>query len=308
MPSQVMLHTCWAAADSGCCGAARLLTDVRSAVAQCLSRGYSLCLFRCLTDNRLTVDTFALKLVLTPTLIGLISLAGRRWGPSISGLLVGLPLTSGPIAFFVALNQGVGFASATAQGTLTGTISQAAFCVAYGWLAFRFGWLAVLALSSLVFAAFTVVLQGMSLPLLPLYALVVICLVVALRVSVGDPAPSAPTARSLPRWDIPARMIVATSYLMVLTGLAPRIGPHLTGLMSPFPLYAAILAVFAQRLEGPAASVRVVNGLLVGLFGFASFFLVLAGLLPATGIAGAFAAAIITVLMMQAGALWLLRR
>jgi len=40
----------------------------------------------------------AFKLLLTPALLGLVSLAGRRWGPAVSGWLVGLPLTSGPVA------------------------------------------------------------------------------------------------------------------------------------------------------------------------------------------------------------------
>ena len=44
------------------------------------------------------MDSFVLKLVLTPTLIGAASLAGRRWGPAVSGWLVGFPFTSAPIA------------------------------------------------------------------------------------------------------------------------------------------------------------------------------------------------------------------
>ena len=83
------------------------------------------------------MDHLALKLVLTPLLIGAASLAGRRWGPGVGGWLVGLPLTSGPIAFFIALRDGVSFAGAAAVGILAGTISQAAFSVAYGWLAAR---------------------------------------------------------------------------------------------------------------------------------------------------------------------------
>ncbi|MCQ3929465.1 MAG: hypothetical protein DPW16_03320 [Chloroflexi bacterium] len=253
------------------------------------------------------MDTFALKLLLTPTLISLISLAGRRWGPAISGVLVGLPLTSGPIAFFVALNQGVSFASVTAKGTLAGTISQVAFCVAYTGSAFRFGWMVSVLLSSLAFIASTVILQFLSLPLIPLYLFVVLVLILALRVTAKDIEPSS-TAKALPNWDIPVRMMVATTYVVLLTGLAPRIGPHLTGLLSPFPLYAAILAVFAHRLQGPSPAVRVVHGLLIGLFGFASFFLVLSGLLPQVGITASFAAASVTVLTIQVAALWRLRR
>jgi hypothetical protein len=37
------------------------------------------------------MDSLALKFVLTPALIGLASLVGRHWGPTVSGWLVGLP-------------------------------------------------------------------------------------------------------------------------------------------------------------------------------------------------------------------------
>jgi hypothetical protein len=49
------------------------------------------------------MNTLVFKLVATPLLIQPASLAGRRWGPAIGGWLVGLPLTSGPIAFFLAI-------------------------------------------------------------------------------------------------------------------------------------------------------------------------------------------------------------
>ncbi len=80
-----------------------------------------------------------LKLILTPLLLGGVTLAGRKFGPTVSGWLVGLPLTSGPVSFFLALEQGTVFAAHAAQGTLMGVISLSAFCVAYCWLSLRFG-------------------------------------------------------------------------------------------------------------------------------------------------------------------------
>ena len=77
-------------------------------------------------------DTLALKLLLTPILIATASLAGRRWGQAVGGWLVGLPLTSGPVAFFLALEHGAGFAAVVAFGSLAGALAEAAFCVAYG--------------------------------------------------------------------------------------------------------------------------------------------------------------------------------
>jgi hypothetical protein len=80
-------------------------------------------------DRIAIVDIFAMKLVLTPTLIAAFSLAGRRWGAGVSGSLVGLPVIYGPIAFFLALSQGTAFAAATATGTLAGVIAVATICL-----------------------------------------------------------------------------------------------------------------------------------------------------------------------------------
>ncbi len=81
------------------------------------------------------VETLALKLVLTPVLVGAASLAGRRWGSEIGGWLVGIPLISGPIAFFLALSAGAHFAAQASVGILAGVASQVAFALAYATVA-----------------------------------------------------------------------------------------------------------------------------------------------------------------------------
>ena len=253
------------------------------------------------------MDTLLLKLVLTPALVGAASVAGRRWGHALSGWLVGLPFTSAPIAFFLALNHGTAFAASAAAGTMAGAISQAAFCIVYGWLALRLVWPLTLLASCLAFAVSTAVLRYLTLPLLPLFVTVIASLLWALHLMPGGAGP-APAAAPLPRWDIPARMAVATAFVLLLTGVAPALGPRLTGLLAPFPLYAAILAVFAHQLQGPAPAASVLRGLLLGLFGFAGFFLVLAALLDRAGITTAFTAAIALALALQAGSLQVLRR
>jgi hypothetical protein len=261
------------------------------------------------------MNTLALKLVLTPLLIGAASLAGRRWGPAVSGWLVGLPLTSGPVAFFLALGLGSRFASAAAAGTLAGTISQCVFCLAYSWLAARYsaGWPPAVLGGTVGFAAATIALTSVPLPLAVLFPIVVLALALTLRLlptgslsgRVGCMLPSAPSspspapAASPPAWDLPARMAAATAIVLALTVAASALGPRLTGLLAPFPVYATILAVFAHRQLGPAAAVRVLSGLLYGLFGFAAFFLVIAALIEHLGIGPAFALAILLDLASQ---------
>ena len=111
-----------------------------------------------------------------------------------------------------------------------------------------------------------------------------------------------------PGWDLPARMVVATVFVVLLTGIAPALGPQLTGLLAPFPLYGAVLAVFAHALEGSGSATAVLRGMLTGLFGFAGFFLVLATCLEDWGLVAAFAAAIALTLAVQGIAFRTLKR
>lgn len=254
------------------------------------------------------MNSLLLKLLVTPSLIGAASLAGRRWGHSISGWLVALPLTTGPITFFLALTHGPSFAAAAAAGTLAGGFSQAVFSLTYARLSTRWKWPPTLLAACLAFAIVTAALQFLSFPLLPLYLCVLLAFLISFRLlPPGSNSEASP--ESIPsRWDIPLRTTIATTFVLLMTSLAPALGPRLTGLLAPFPLFTSILAAFAHHQHGSAAAINVLRGLLMGLFSFVSFFFVLALLLEPAGIALAFAAAILIVFLFQGISLWLLRR
>jgi hypothetical protein len=253
------------------------------------------------------LEALLLKLVATPLLVGGASRAGRRWGAEVGGWLVGIPFTSGPIALFLALDSGREFAAQAATGILAGTASQAAFAVAYAWTALRGDWPVSLAAASAAFLAVTVVLNAIRLDALPTFGIAVASLVLALAVTPRRRTSPA-AARPLPAWDIPARMVVATAFVLALTAAAPALGAHLAGLLAPFPLYASVLAVFAQRLAGSASAIAVLRGLLAGLFAFALFFVAVAVLLEPAGIAIAFAAALALAVVAQGVSLAVTRR
>ena len=248
----------------------------------------------------------ALKLVLTPLLVGAASLAGRRWGSAVGGWLIGIPFTSAPIAFFLALDHGQQFAAVAAVGIMAGAASQSAFCLAYSWTAQRGGWTVSLLAATIAFAVATALLGMVSLPVLALFVVMIVVLVVSLFLM---PAHARRTTAWIeyPRWDLPVRMVVATSFVIVLTAAAPLLGPRQAGLLAPFPLYGAVLAAFAHRIQGAGPAVGVLRGLLLGLFAFTSFFLVLALLLP-SGIALAFGSALAVTLAVQGASLLAGRR
>lgn len=246
-----------------------------------------------------------LKLILVPLLIGVLSLAGRRWGPLASGWLAGLPWTSGPVALFLALEQGRAFASHAAQGTLMGLVSVAAFCLAYALAAPRWGWTASMLGGWTAFFVVTLTLNRVSVPLIA--AFVGTIGVIAAVLTVLPQGGSLEARQSAPWWEIPLRMAAATAIVLFITGAAASLGPALSGLLSPFPIYATVLAVFTHQFEGAGAAVRVLRGVMTGSFTFAAFFAILAASLMTWGITPAFSTATVAALVMHGGGLWLLR-
>ncbi len=223
------------------------------------------------------MTTLIVKLLLTPILIALVSLAGRRWGPAASGLLVGLPLTSGPVSVFLALEQGTTFAALAATGTLVGLAGVSVFCLAYCLTARGRSW----GRSTLVaLGAFvpTMALLGVWTYTLPVafamafaFLLGTYLLIPNLKETLNKSKP--------PKWDLPVRMLIATGLVLSLTEAASLLGPELSGLLSPLPVFSTILAVFAHHTHGAASGIRVLKGQIIGLFAFATFFLIVGSLL-----------------------------
>jgi hypothetical protein len=204
------------------------------------------------------VQNVVVKAAVTPVLIGGASLAGRRWGHQVGGWLVGLPLTSGPVAFFLAQDQGSRFAAVAVAGMLAANISQVAFVVWY-LRAARRGMLAASGAGCAGFAVSTLALAWLRLPLAAALVGVLAALAAGLWLAgrwqhAAPPREAAAHAAGVPRWDIPVRMAAATAVVIVITGLAPVLGPLLSGLLSPFPVFGAVLALSTHHGHGPAAA------------------------------------------------------
>jgi hypothetical protein len=246
----------------------------------------------------------ALKLVLTPTIVVLSTLAGRRFGRVAAGWFVGLPLTSGPIAAFFAVQHGRPFAARAGVGSLGGAIGEVAFCVTYAATARRRDWRASTLAASAAFAATAFLLQllgpgARAADVVPLAAAAAAALVATIWLVPHVPARGEETV--LPsRWDLPLRAVVATAFLLALTGLATALGPSLAGVIAVYPLYTVVLAAFAHAHAGEAGAVQILRGLVLGLYSFVGFYLTLPLLLMHMGIAVSFVAAYAVALAIQA--------
>jgi hypothetical protein len=238
-------------------------------------------------------------------LVATASLAGRRWGHAVSGWLVGIPFTSGPITLFLFLDHGVAFAMNAALGSMLGIFATIAWALAYSAAARRGAGLALsVASGAVVFVVVGAAVRELPIGPVPLYLALLAVLVVAIR---RTPASRAAYDVHLPWWDLPGRMVLATALVLTITSSAVVLGPRLAGLLATIPLYASILSGFAHRLASRDAAIDVWRGLLFGLFGFGGFYLMIALFLEPLGL-GAFGLAVVAAVVMQAVTLRVLRR
>ncbi len=219
-----------------------------------------------------------LKLVLAPCVIAAATIAGRRWGPGVSGWLLGFPVTSGPVSVLLYLQYGPLFASQSAAGTLAGQASVCLFCLTYSLAAKRWCWPVSAGLGILAFLLSTLVWTQFTVALLPTFVLVLMVILVVARLMPRQAAPSG--IMVLPTWDLPARMAVATVFVASLSTFAGALGSQVSGLLSTLPIFGTVLGAFTHRAQGGAAAGQLLRGMVLGSGAFAVFFLVVGALLP----------------------------
>jgi hypothetical protein len=244
----------------------------------------------------------ALKLVLVPGLVAAVTLGARRWGPRVGGWLTALPVVAGPALLFLAVEQGDAFAGEAAGATLVALIGVGAFGVVYGWMARCAPWPACLPAGWVAFGLTTLALSAVRWSLPVALVAVLIAFAVSPRLlpaAVGHPAPSAP-----PAWDLPLRMTGALALVLTVTLLAERLGPRLSGALTPFPVALAIVLAFSHAQQGPPAVIALLRGFLPSMCSFAVFCFVLAVAMVPLGFAAAFALALAVQLTLHGAALW----
>ncbi len=247
-----------------------------------------------------------LKLILVPALIGAITLAGRRWGPSVAGWLSGFPVVTGPILLFVALEQGPPFASVTAAGALTGGLAWLAFAFGYAWSATRLPWFLSLLISLVSYLAVGVALVYAALP----FAWIAVTVVIAVLLApLGFPRMTQPVGRGVSSTvELVARMIAGGAMTVAVTHLSPVLGPKFSGLFAVFPVMGIVLAAFSHRTNGNIFTIHLLRSMAAGFYSFTAFCLVVTLFVEEAGVAAAFVLALGMSLVVHMCVLQVMRR
>lgn len=245
-----------------------------------------------------------MKLTLAPAFVMGASLASRRFGPRIGGLIAGLPVVAGPILLVYALAHGRAFASGAAAGTLLGLISLTAFLVVYSRVGAYASWPVTLLAGWLTFALATAVLSTFW---IPLGAALAVAAAGVLAGLVALPKPSeGESIYTPPPWDLPLRAACAAALVLTLVAVSGWLGPQLSGLLAPFPIIATVLATFTHAQSGVDDVRRMSRGMVTGLCAFALFCFTVSVALRTLDIATSFGLATVVALATQAVMLGLL--
>jgi hypothetical protein len=249
---------------------------------------------------------FLLKVAVTPLLVAAVSLAARWWGPTIGGILMGLPWFTGPTLFLLIQDKGIDFGVGACVGILLALICISVFIVAYGVTAKRAGWLTSFASALVLYAASAWAVQ--QVPALPVEPR---DLVAPLWVGAGAgslalaiayallPRPLATTLpQALPWWDIPMRMVATGALVAGLLLSADALGPTRSGIVAAYPVILSVVCTFTHHRWGREAVWSILRGVTLSLFSFVAFFLVVGLTLPSVGLLVSYALAALVALAM----------
>ena len=212
------------------------------------------------------------KIFLTPLLILMCLLVARRWGSFVGGVIAGLPLISGPVSFFLTLEQGPAFSAAASYNTLLGVLACTATALIYPRLA-ALGMPWFVALPAALGGFFGGGMLVLHLPFTHLWAVILSSLAPVLvlaclpRITARCEHGHAMTAYV----RVPVQMACGATLVYAVTEAAHWLGPGWSGVLMFFPVMVCSIVPFAHATLGAAAVVSIFRGIMAGWFGCIAF-------------------------------------
>jgi hypothetical protein len=239
-----------------------------------------------------------IKIAVPPVLVAAMSLAARRWGPTIGGLIMGLPWMTGPVLYFLALDKGMDFAVRACTGIELAVLAMGGFILTYALVSRVARWPLAITAAVVSFGVIAHVTSDLQIELwmaagLGAATLIVTYLLLPKPTGAAVPGP-------LPWWDIPARMSATFVLVAVIMLSADRLGPQLSGIVASYPVILTVVGTFTHHQWGRDAVLRVLRGISLSLLGFVAFFAVVGYGLPLVGLPAAFALALLAGLCVSA--------
>jgi hypothetical protein len=216
----------------------------------------------------LNLAALAAKIVGAALVVVTASRLTERAGPVLGSLVATLPVSTGPVYVFLAMDHGAAFIADCARVSVASSIAMLAFIWGHAFASRRFATVGSLLAATLGWfaGAFLLQLRDWSFAeACALYAAGFVLSIAGLRQFTQVPqAPPAPRAR----FDLALRVALVGA-VVVATTIASRVsGPSVTGIIATYPVvFTSLIVILQPRWGGAVVAAVLVNGL-KGLLGF----------------------------------------
>jgi hypothetical protein len=215
------------------------------------------------------LDPFILvKIACAIVIVVSASRATERLGPFLGSMIATLPVSTGPIYVFLAIDHGPQFISDSARMGVVAVVATVAFVGVHAVVAQRHAtfvsWLA----ATLAWFAVAALLQLREWSFLEACALFAACFALAIRALrrfvVEVKAPPLPRVR----FDLALRSALVAGVVIATTVASNALGPSATGTLATYPVvFTSLVLILQPRCGGPFTASLLVNAL-KGLIGF----------------------------------------
>jgi hypothetical protein len=207
------------------------------------------------------------KMAIAAAVVVTCSLIAERSGPKLAAMIATLPISLGPVLFFLALEHEPAFIAESARGTMHSNVANAGFVLAYVLAAQRLATLPSLAAALTAWIAVLLGVRALSLAALPLTLLATVALVLV-HLLVRPFLAARPSVLSKRAWfAVPLRAACVAALVGGVTVASHQVGANWSGILAGLPLVLSSLVLILQPRIGGAATAALIGNGALGLLG-----------------------------------------
>jgi uncharacterized membrane protein (GlpM family) len=236
---------------------------------------------------------FALKMVMTATVVVITSIAVERSGPFVGALIGALPTAAGAAYTILAFEHSPSFIAASAIGSVAINAAVAVFAATYAVLAQRYGLLVSLGGAGFVWLAFAAALCMVDWTMFGAVAVNVVVCAFTITLSWRYRSSAGPIKFVRTRFDIPLRALTAALVVAVVTAASSSIGSFASGIFALFPIILGSSIVIMHPRIGGKATASMLAHVQLPLIGLALCFVAVHYLVMPVGVWPAFAVGLV---------------
>ena len=205
-----------------------------------------------------------LRIISAPLSVLLGTLAQRRFGHTVGGLVVGLPLLFLPFLWLVSHQYGFHFTRVMTCSLLVAVTAEVALLWTFAFLAQRYSATRALlgALGAFALAATVLKVAHVSFVLGTLLGVLSLALALVLWPR------TKPSVHLEGKQRLALRLAVSTVFTVVLISFAGRLGAGLSGILDAIPLTSLMMAFFTRRETSAEGSSAFLRGVTRGSFSY----------------------------------------